>query len=168
MNNIFRDQFATVEGVPAMGPGYIVMDYSMTPGERPRLTIEMDIEMFKRTIGEDEAKRRREFDAFMKETIRASASRKRITKVLYNDPATIVWFSDGDKIVSKTDDDEFNKETGLAISILKKKMDKKTYNRVHPYLFTIGDNGRPLWDTLVGMNCPNGEWEKIKKEWKQK
>ena len=87
-----------------------------------------------------------------------------VTKVIYNPPATIVWFDDGDKIVSKAED-EFDWETGLAICVLKKRMERKGYNRLQPYFF---EGDRPLWDVLVRMECPNGEWEKIKKKWRQK
>lgn len=88
-----------------------------------------------------------------------------VTKVIYNPPATIVWFDTGNKVVSKAEEgDKFDWETGLAICVLKERMDKKTYNRLQPYFF---EGNRPLWDVLVRMECPNGEWEKIKKEWKK-
>ena len=110
-----------------------------------------------------------------------------ITKVIYNPPATIVWFRDGDKIVSKAEArDGFDKAKGLALCVLKKRMDKKIYNRLFPYFdacdvelkkdadgkilrnkkgMAIIAKSVPLWDVLVRMHCPNGEWEKIKKEW---
>lgn len=88
-----------------------------------------------------------------------------VTKVIYNPPATIVWFDTGDKVVSKVEKgDKFNWEIGLAICVLKERMDRKTYNRLQPYFF---EGDKPLWDTLVRMHCPNGEWEKIKKGWKR-
>lgn len=44
-----------------------------------------------------------------------------ITRVMYNEPATIVFWNDGSKTVSKcAKGDTYNKETGLAIAILKK------------------------------------------------
>lgn len=47
-----------------------------------------------------------------------------IKKVIFNDPATIVYWSDGSKtVVKKQDDDkdkEFDKEKGLAMAIAKK------------------------------------------------
>lgn len=44
-----------------------------------------------------------------------------ITQVLYNDPATIVFWSDKTKTVCKcTKNDKYNPETGLAICIIKK------------------------------------------------
>lgn len=44
-----------------------------------------------------------------------------IKKVLYNDPATVVFWSDGTKTVSKcVGGDVYNKEAGLTICILKK------------------------------------------------
>ena len=112
-----------------------------------------------------------------------------ITKVIYNPPATIVWFDDGDKIVSKADKgDKYDWKHGLALCILKKRMPKSDYNRFYPYfdrrdmIVKRDANGEvcrdkkgkvryiknaPLWDVLVRKYCPNGEWEKIKKEWKK-
>ena len=44
-----------------------------------------------------------------------------ITKVLYNNPATIVFWSDGTKTVSKcSGNDIYSKETGLAICLAKR------------------------------------------------
>ena len=44
-----------------------------------------------------------------------------ITKVIFNDPATIVFWSDGQKTVVKTqNDDEFDPEKGLAMAISKR------------------------------------------------
>ena len=118
----------------------------------------------------------------------ACLSRK-IRKVMYNPPATIVWFGDGDKIVSVADKgDKYDWKHGLALCILKKRMPKNDYNRFYPYfdrrdmIVKRDANGEvcrdkkgkvryiknaPLWDVLVRKYCPNGEWEKIKKEWKK-
>lgn len=43
-----------------------------------------------------------------------------IKDVIFNDPATIVFWSDGDKTVVKATDEEFDKEKGLAMAITKK------------------------------------------------
>ena len=44
-----------------------------------------------------------------------------ITKVIYNDPATIVFWSDGEKTVSRCfEPDEYNPQVGLLLAILKK------------------------------------------------
>lgn len=44
-----------------------------------------------------------------------------ITKVIFNDPATIVFWSDGTKTVVKCcEDDTFDKEKGLAMAVCKK------------------------------------------------
>lgn len=43
------------------------------------------------------------------------------TKVIFNPPATIVFWSDGDKIVVKCrEEDTFDKRTGLAMSYMRK------------------------------------------------
>ena len=50
-----------------------------------------------------------------------------ITKVVYNGPATIVFWSDDTKTVSKcAPEDEFSPETGLAICFLKKIVGSET------------------------------------------
>lgn len=41
-------------------------------------------------------------------------------RVIYNDPYTIVYFVDGDKIIIKAEGDKFNKEFGLAMAIARK------------------------------------------------
>lgn len=44
-----------------------------------------------------------------------------ITRVIYNDPATVVFWSDGTKTTSRCSDmDEYNPETGFALCWLKK------------------------------------------------
>lgn len=43
-----------------------------------------------------------------------------ITDVIFNDPATIVFWSDGDKTIVKATDEKFDKEKGLAMAIAKK------------------------------------------------
>ena len=46
-----------------------------------------------------------------------------IKEVIYNDPAIIVFWSDGRKTVTKKhEDDEFNTTTGIALNVLKKIM----------------------------------------------
>ena len=46
---------------------------------------------------------------------------EQITKVIFNDPATIVFWSDGTKTVVKcSEDDEYDMETGLAMAVCKK------------------------------------------------
>ena len=43
-----------------------------------------------------------------------------IRKIIFNDPATIVIWDDGEKTVVKTNDEEFSKEHGLAMAIAKR------------------------------------------------
>ena len=54
-------------------------------------------------------------------------SKSDIKQVIYNNPATIVYFTDGSKVVVKTmDGDEFNEEVGLALAIMKKMFGSST------------------------------------------
>lgn len=50
-----------------------------------------------------------------------------VTQVVYHNPATIVYFDDGDKVVVKTSPhDDYNPEAGLALCILKKLLGNNT------------------------------------------
>lgn len=48
-----------------------------------------------------------------------------IEKVIFNDPATIVFWSDGTKTVVKCANEEFDKEKGLAMAICKRVLGNK-------------------------------------------
>lgn len=48
-----------------------------------------------------------------------------IDKVIFNAPATIVFWSDGTKTVVKADNEPFDKEKGLALAIAKKALGNK-------------------------------------------
>lgn len=61
-----------------------------------------------------------------------------IKKIMYKPPATIVFWNDGTKTVSVCEkEDEYNKELGFALCVLKKKYDNKT---VHKMLDTYVHN----------------------------
>lgn len=51
----------------------------------------------------------------------------KITKVIFNDPATIVFWEDGTKTVVKAHDEEFDPEKGLAMAITKKALGNDSY-----------------------------------------
>ena len=48
-----------------------------------------------------------------------------IKNVIYNDPATIVYWEDGTKTVVKANNEKFDKEKGLAMCFAKKAMGNK-------------------------------------------
>lgn len=52
-------------------------------------------------------------------------SRPKIKNVIFNDPATIVFWEDGTKTVVKCENEEFDKEKGLAMACMKKMMGNK-------------------------------------------
>ena len=59
---------------------------------------------------------------------RRQINMQRIKKVIFNDPATIVFWSDGSKTVVKCgDNDTFDPEKGLAMAISKKFFDNTGY-----------------------------------------
>lgn len=54
-------------------------------------------------------------------------SKLKITKVIFNEPATIVFWSDGTKTVVKCcSDEKFDKEKGLAMAVSKKMFGNKS------------------------------------------
>lgn len=64
---------------------------------------------------------------------------KTITKVIFNDPATIVFWADGTKTVVQAYNEPFDKEKGLAMAIAKKALGNKgNYNEV--FKKWIGDD----------------------------
>lgn len=48
-----------------------------------------------------------------------------IKQVIFNDPATIVYWTDGTKTVVKADNEEFDPEKGLSMAIAKKALGNK-------------------------------------------
>lgn len=54
-----------------------------------------------------------------------------IKKIMYKPPATIVFWNDGTKTVSVCEEgDEYNKELGFALCVLKKKYGNKTVHEM--------------------------------------
>lgn len=53
-----------------------------------------------------------------------------IEKVAFNSPATIVWFADGEKVIVKTNNEEFDEEKGLAMAVMRKLYGRAEFNRV--------------------------------------
>lgn len=54
-----------------------------------------------------------------------------ITNVRFNNPATIVWFDDGTKVVSKAGHgDKYNPEVGFNVCLLKKLLGNKEYHKL--------------------------------------
>lgn len=49
----------------------------------------------------------------------------KIKNVIFNDPATIVFWGDGTKTVVKCENEEFDKEKGLAMAFMKKMLGNK-------------------------------------------
>ena len=54
----------------------------------------------------------------------------KVKEVIYNDPATIVYFSDGSKsVVKRHKDDIFDKQTGLLMCIAKRFLGKEELHK---------------------------------------
>lgn len=55
----------------------------------------------------------------------------KIREVMFNDPATICWFEDNSKTVAIAGHgDKYDRETGLAICMLKRVLGNKEYRRI--------------------------------------
>lgn len=70
----------------------------------------------------------------------------KITKVIFNDPATIVFWADGTKTVVKCDDKErYDPEKGLAMAISKKALGNQGnyYNEFKKWIDTEDQNEEP-------------------------
>lgn len=87
-----------------------------------------------------------------------------IKKVIFNDPATIVFWSDGSKTVVKAHDEPFDPEKGLAMAISKKFLGNKGnyYNEFKKWLpeeedydlpMTMNEVLENLADTIENLNC---------------
>lgn len=74
------------------------------------------------------------FDAFYEvaKVAKASFENMQIERVIFNAPATVVYWKDGTKTVVKCQDgDKYSKETGLAMAIVKKVYGNNgTYNDI--------------------------------------
>ena len=66
--------------------------------------------------------------------IKSIKEKVEIENVIFNDPCTIVFWSDGDKTIVKCNSEDFNKEKGLAMAITKKLLgtnkSKSNYNDI--------------------------------------
>ena len=72
------------------------------------------------------------FDDLMKKLNGEFAMKPEIKKVIFNNPATVILWTDGTKTVVKCqDDDTFDKEKGFALAYLKKLLgNDNTFNKV--------------------------------------
>lgn len=60
----------------------------------------------------------------------------RINRVIFNDPVTVVFWTDGSKTVVKAANEPFDKEKGLAMAIAKKALGNKGnyYNQIRKWV----------------------------------
>ena len=87
-----------------------------------------------------------------------------VERVIYNNPATIVFFKDGDKVVVKcSDKDTYDPEKGLAMALCKKMLGYKEYKKT--FKTHVPDEGfrnpyaRNLWTGYIPQlrdKRPNG------------
>lgn len=77
-----------------------------------------------------------------------------IEKVIFNDPATIILWSDGSKTVVKADGEAYDPEKGMAMAICKKILGNKGsyYDVFKKWLPKEDDNETSLLSTIL-MYC---------------
>ena len=76
-----------------------------------------------------------------------------IKKIVYNPPATIVFWNDGTKTVSKCESgDIYTKEMGFMLCVLKKKYGNKTFHdMMEKYVYSLNEEPTPdnpvVWES---------------------
>lgn len=93
-----------------------------------------------------------------------------IKNVIFNDPATIVFWMDGTKTVVKTqDDDIFDPEKGLAMAIAKKVYGNQGnyYNKLKKWLPEKEEDANTIEEIIKGLpKYTSEQWEGIYKRFK--
>ena len=87
-----------------------------------------------------------------------------ITKVIFNNPATIVFWSDGTKTVVKCNErDEFDPEKGLAMAICKKHFGGGFYNDIFKKWIPKEEAPKIEIDGQITMDDIAEKFEKLSK-----
>ena len=87
-----------------------------------------------------------------------------ITNVIFNNPATIVFWSDGTKTVVKCDErDEFDPEKGLAMAICKKHFGGGFYNDIFKKWIPKEETPEIEIDGQITMDAIAEKFEKLAK-----
>ena len=95
---------------------FIDYDYPETNIFKP---IDIDLTFFSRPTTDKKKEVKKPVDSF--ETKQSTNRRVKIRDVIFSNPATVVFWSDGTKTVVKTQGGEkYDKEKGLAMAIIKK------------------------------------------------
>jgi hypothetical protein len=104
------------------------------------------------------------------ETLRLPSGRTKIKNVIFNDPATIVFWTDGTKTVVKAQDgDVFDPEKGLAMAISKKAFGnkgnycnelKRWLPKTYICMYCGADSYNPDWDHACD-DCKDKPFEPI-------
>lgn len=117
---IFNMKMGKVEFVPNVLPNMDIRSWYPEPEVPNRDIRTLDTDLADSII---DTIRYAQYD--MNEVVRAKEKikeyeMKKIEKVIFNDPATIVFWRDGSKTVVKAQNEPFDKEKGLAMAIAKK------------------------------------------------
>lgn len=103
--------------------------------------------------------------SYIKEPSQKQKAMNSITNVIFNNPATIVIWSDGTKTVVKCDErDEFDPEKGLAMAICKKHFGGGFYNDIFKKWIPKEETPEIEIDGQITMDDIAEKFEKLAKE----
>ena len=102
--------------------------------------------------------------SYIKEPSPKQKAMNSITNVIFNNPATIVFWSDGTKTVVKCDErDEFDPEKGLAMAICKKHFGGGFYNDIFKKWIPKEETPKIEIDGQITMDDIAEKFEKLAK-----
>jgi hypothetical protein len=102
--------------------------------------------------------------SYIKELSPKQKAMNSITNVIFNNPATIVFWSDGTKTVVKCDErDEFDPEKGLAMAICKKHFGGGFYNDIFKKWIPKEETPKIEIDGQITMTDIAEKFEKLAK-----
>lgn len=124
MNSLYNNNRVTITAADGTKYAAAIRTIDTAPGELDRLTIDMlePVSSSKHYGHYGYSAGPTYFDEFLMSAALRPKKLPLIDKVIFNDPATIVYWKDGTKTVVQARDEKFDPEKGLAMAISKKAM----------------------------------------------
>lgn len=96
----------------------------------------------------------------------ATKKKLKVEKVIFNPPATIIFFNDGAKTVVKcTEDDTYNYKTGLILGYLKRRFKGTVYKMFIDTLSRECKNGKNLYDYIMYQELGWKKYKEFLRKW---
>ena len=143
---------------------------TMNPSEEIIMSLEV-FENMKREIEQlrsDNHALKHDYDMLKLDKIWGDAIKKRlkVEKVIFNPPATIIFFNDGAKTVVKcTEDDTYNYKTGLILGYLKRRFKGAVYKMFIDTLSRECQNGKNLYDYIMYQELGWKKYKEFLRKW---